>query len=351
MNIENTGLTDVSIILTYRCQMRCQMCNIWKNPTDKDKEITSQELEILPGGFEFINLTGGEPFLREDLVDVIRVLSPKAKRIVVSTSGWHYERILKIVPRFKNVGVRVSIEGLSRKNDELRGREGGFDRGLKTLLGLKRAGVRDIGFGITVSNYNSEDMLWLYELGKSMGMEFATAAFHNSYYFHKVDNLITNIDEVCANFRELAGRQMRENHPKSWFRALFNLGLIRYVNGQRRMLPCEAGTVNFFIDPYGEVYPCNGLEEKYWKESMGNIRQAQSFEEIWNGPKAEEVRDKVRTCLKNCWMVGTASPVMHKYVKKIAPWIVRNKIKSLLGRPIDCEAPYFNVGQDPRQGS
>jgi hypothetical protein len=102
---------------------------------------------------------------------------------------------------------------------------------------------------------------------------------------------------------------------------------------------------------HGEVYSCNGLEEKYWKESMGNIREARSFEDIWQGPQAQRVRAKVRTCPKNCWMVGTASPVMHKYIRKIAPWIIRNKIKSLLRRPIDSVAPDMNVGQDPRQGN
>ena len=342
--------TDACVILTYRCQMRCQMCNIWHNPTEKAKEITADDLEVLPEGFEFINLTGGEPFLRDDLEEIIKVLSPKTKRIVISTSGFHFDKILRIVPQFNNVGVRVSIEGLSLKNDELRGRTGGFDRGLKTLLGLKKAGVKDIGFGITVSNHNSEDMLWLYELGKSMGLEFATASFHNSYYFHKDDNFISNKDEVCGNFRKLADMQMKVSSPKSWFRALFNLGLIRYINNEKRMLPCEAGTMNFFIDPYGEVYPCNGLEEKYWKDSMGNIRDGQSFEDIWQSEKAEAIRARVRTCPKNCWMVGTASPVMHKYVKKIAPWILRNKVKSLFGNSIDGVAPFFDVGQDPRQG-
>jgi len=194
-------------------------------------------------------------------------------------------------------------------------------------------------------------MLWLYELGKSMHMEFATAAFHNSYYFYKDDNLITNTEKVCKDFLDLANRQMKEHKPKSWFRALFNLGLIRYINQEKRMLPCEAGTINFFIDPYGEMYPCNGMEEKYWKESMGNIRKAESFEEIWFSSRAEEVRRKVAVCPKNCWMVGTASPVMHKYVKKIAPWILRNKLKSMLGLPIENGAPCFDVGQDPRQGN
>jgi glycosyltransferase involved in cell wall biosynthesis len=49
--------TDACIILTYRCQMQCQMCNIWQHPTDVEKEITADELQRLPRGFEFINLT------------------------------------------------------------------------------------------------------------------------------------------------------------------------------------------------------------------------------------------------------------------------------------------------------
>jgi len=74
---------------------------------------------------------------------------------------------------------------------------------LRVLLGLRKMGVKDIGFGITVSNHNSDDMLLLYELGKYLNLEFATAAFHNSFYFHKLDNRITNINEVCGNFEEL----------------------------------------------------------------------------------------------------------------------------------------------------
>ena len=118
---------------------------------------------------------------------------------------------------------------------------------------LKEMGVKDIGFGITVSNNNSEDMLSLYRLSKNLGMEFATAAFHNSYYFHKHDNVITNTNEVIDNFTRLIEMQMKETHPKSWFRAFFNMGLINYIEGNRRILPCEAGLVNFFFDPYGEV--------------------------------------------------------------------------------------------------
>ena len=341
--------TDASIILTYRCPMQCKMCNIWKNPTDIKKEISSDDLRCLPK-LKFINLTGGEPFIREDLEEIVRDCYTKSPRIVISTSGWYEDRVIALAKKFHNIGIRISIEGLSQKNDELRGREGGFDRGLRTLLRLKEMGLNDIGFGCTISNNNSRDMLSLYQLSKSLGMEFATASFHNSYYFHKEDNVITNKDEVCENFRTLIEWQLQEKHPKSWFRAYFNMGLINYIEGNRRMLPCEAGTVNFFIDPWGEVYPCNGMEEKYWKDSMGNIHDCEDFLTLWNSPKAEQVREMVRKCPKNCWMVGTASPVMKKYVKYPAKWALKNKLRSLLGKPICIDKKWCDVGQDPCQG-
>ena len=328
--------TDMCIIVTYRCPMKCQMCDIWNNPTQKDKEITIQEIEKLPN-VKFINITGGEPFVREDLEDIIEVCFRKSPRVVISTSGWFEDRIISMAKRFPNIGIRISIEGLSQKNDELRGRQGGFDKGLRTLLKLKEMGVKDIGFGITVSNHNSADMLSLYQLSKSLGMEFATAAFHNSYYFHKGDNFITNKEEVCGNFEKLIALQIQENHPKSWFRAYFNMGLINYIQGNKRLLPCEAGLVNFFVDPNGEVYPCNGLEDKYWKESMGNIRQANSFAEIWNSEQANKVREQVKNCPKNCWMVGTASPVMKKYIKQPLRWVMKNKWNSMTGKPVAIE--------------
>ena len=145
--VENPGLpTDVSIITTYRCQMRCKMCNIWENPTDSSKELTPKDLEKLPG-FKFVNITGGEPFVRRDLEDIVEVMYRKSDRIVISTSGYHHNRIFKLAERFPKIGIRVSIEGLSQRNDDLRGREGGFDRGLKTVLGLRERGITDVGFG------------------------------------------------------------------------------------------------------------------------------------------------------------------------------------------------------------
>ena len=74
----------------------------------------------------------------------MEVLFTKAPRVVISTSGWFDERIIKLAEKFPNIGIRISIEGLSQKNDELRGRNGGFDKGLNTLLHLKEMGIKDM---------------------------------------------------------------------------------------------------------------------------------------------------------------------------------------------------------------
>lgn len=340
---------DGSIIVTYRCPMHCKMCNIWANPTNPAEEFAPSLLEKLPR-MHSVNITGGEPFIREDIEEIVKILRTKTDRIVFSTSGWFSDRILALAKKYPDLGFRISIEGLSVKNDELRGRQGGFDKGLRTLLELRRMGVKDIGFGITVSNNNSGDMLDLYELNKNLKMEFATASFHNSFYFHKYDNQVTNLDEVCANFDELIQRLMKENNPKSWFRAFFNLGLINYVRGGRRMLPCEAGSENFFLDPFGNILPCNGMEERCWFAAMGNLKEA-SFEEIWNGPQAAAVREKVAHCPKNCWMIGSVSPVMHKYLRQILPWVVKNKLRVMRGGRVDTGCiPFYHVGNNDQQG-
>ena len=323
---------DASIIVTYRCPMRCKMCNIWASPTKIEEELKPEEYTKLPQ-CNAINVTGGEPFVREDLEEIIKILRTKTDRIVISSSGYFEDRIIKLFEKYPDLGIRISIEGLSQKNDELRGREGGFDKGLRTLLTLHDMGIKDIGFGITVSNNNSADMLSLYSLAKQLNLQFATAAFHNSFYFHKYDNKITNLEEVEGNFRKLIDKLLKEKHPKSWARAYFNYGLINYIRGNKRLLPCEAGTENFFIDPFGKVLPCNGMEEDKWFDTFGNIKDVNSFDELWNSDKAEEIREHVRNCPKNCWMIGTASPVIKKYPKEPMKWILKNKLRSMQGKP------------------
>ena len=308
---------DGLLAVTYRCNCRCQICHIWKYPTKKEEEVTVADLEKLPR-MRFANITGGEPFLREDIEDIVGVVKSKARRVVISTNGLATEKIIKLA-QSTGVGIRISIEGLSEANDRLRGVKGGFDRSLRTVIALKDMGLKDIGFGITVSDENVGDLLELYKLARVMNVEFATAAIHNSYYFHKTDNEIVDKERVAGEFAKLIREFFKSRKIKDWYRAYLNYGIMNYVRGGKRLLPCEAGTELFFLDPLGEIRPCNVMEE-----TMGNIKE-KSFKEIWNSPEARELREKVANCERDCWMVGSAAPAMKKYIWKPTIWILKNK--------------------------
>ena len=77
----------------------------------------------------------------------------------------------------------------------------------------------------------------------------------------------------------------------------------------------------FFIDPYGDVMPCNGTKEK---EVMGNLNET-DWDALWSSEQADKVRQKVRHCDRQCWMIGSVSPAMHKYIWVPATWVIKHK--------------------------
>lgn len=326
--------TEVAVMPTYRCHSRCQMCHIWKHPSRVEDEITLEHINRLPQGFARINIGGGEPTLRADIVEIVDILSKKTSHLEMSTTGYLTDRLVSIVKKHPDIRIRISLEGLPKKNDEIRGLKNGFDRAMRSILRLKELGAKDVGFAITISHRNSDELVDLYHLCAYMGIEFAQCVVHDAWQFRIPDNVIKEkekvVNEIKRFIRELLLSRRKEPflRVKDWFRAYVNRGFINFVRGDKRLLPCGAGTDIVFIDPYGDVYPCNAL-----KESMGNIKNF-GFEEIWNGPPARRVREIVSTCTRNCWMVGTSRPAIRKNMWKPTVWILKNKIRLYLGKDI-----------------
>lgn len=311
-----------TVIVTYRCNARCNMCSRYKAPSLPEEELSIETIRKLPRMY-FTNITGGEPFIREDLPDIVRELYKKSDRIVISTNGFFSDRILGLCEEFPYVGIRISIEGLRGTNDAIRGLPDGFERGYSTLEKLVKARHPDVGFGMTIQDRNAADLVPLYEISKILGMEFATASLHNSFYFVEAKNVIHDRQMVAQHIENLVNELLETNEPKKWFRAYFNHGLINYIYGQPRLLPCDMAFDTFFIDPYGDVMPCNGTKDK---EVMGNLNE-QTWNELWDSQQAEDVRARVRHCDRNCWMIGSVSPAMHKYIWKPAAWVLAHKLK------------------------
>ncbi|KKK62750.1 hypothetical protein LCGC14_3001200 [marine sediment metagenome] len=79
------------------------------------------------------------------------------------------------------------------------------------------------------------------------------------------------------------------------------------------------GHDSFFLYPVGDIYPCNVMEQ-----SMGSLKE-KTFKKIWESPEAREVRERVKGCQKNCWMVGSVSQQMEKNILIPIKWISRHK--------------------------
>ena len=319
---------DAAVIVTYRCNARCVMCNTWQHPTRTEDEFSPDLLRKLPDGMGRVNITGGEPTLRADLADIVDILAPKARRLEISTNGFFTDRLVEVATRHPKLTIRISLEGLPQVNDRVRGIKNGFDHALRTFIRLREVGVKDLGFAVTIQDENADDLLDLYALVSELDAEFAQAVPHNSYYFHKFDNRFEHVDRVQEAINQLMSAFLRSKRPKEWFRAYLNRGLVDFVAGADRRLDCTAGSDIFFLDPAGEVYPCNGRPM-----SMGNLHQ-QDFDSLWNSEKATAVRQQAAACDARCWMTGTAVPAMRKNLPSVAAWVALNKLRAHRGLPI-----------------
>lgn len=339
---------DFTVISTYRCNSKCSMCHVWQNPTIPAEEIDLKTLEKVPFGIDNLNITGGEPTLREDLLEIVDLLYPRARKLEISSNGLHSERLESIIKKYPDVKIRFSLEGYEETNNRLRGEENGFQTKVNGLKRLKELGGCDLGFALTIQDDNAKDLAGIYRMTQELGVELATSALHNGFQFHKNDNYPYDRAFVAKEIEGLIIEMLKTNSVKNWFRAYLNLGLIEKNLGQDRLIPCTAATDFVFVDPWSDVYACNVRPDL----KMGSLSD-QSWEEIYQGERAREIRQKVAQCSQNCWMVGSARTAMRNprftRLPKWKPfwWVLSQKFRVSLGLPIPFEkyVDFSSVGQ------
>ncbi len=324
------------VITTFRCNAKCNMCNIWKFPTKPDEEIDPEYYRSLPPGLR-INITGGEATIRKDIDKIFEILYPKASLLELSTNGYNTEKIVELANKYPNILIRVSVEGLPKINDSKRGLINGFDHALRTMLELKKTKCKNIGFSVVISPDNYKDLVHLYELCADLGVELGNSTVHNSWYFHKDDNQIVSEDalaqhELFVKALLTSRRRGLKNRLKDYGRAFFNRSIHRRLRGDEAGYrpACGALTDFFFVDPWGNVSPCNGSGEEW---IIGNIKE-QPFEEIMKSDKAKEALKKVQSCKRNCAFIVTERHDMLRRPWIPIKWVLKNKWRIRQGKDI-----------------
>ncbi|MGD8793082.1 MAG: radical SAM protein [Anaerolineae bacterium] len=318
------------VAITHRCNARCVMCDIWQG--GGGTEMPAAAYRRLPPGLREVNLSGGEPFLRRDLIDVVdavRQACPRA-RLVISSNGLAAGRIRDLAPRLAAcgpaLGVRISIDGRAETHDRLRGTPGAFDRAMTSLEILQRAGIRDLGIGTTIVEDNLAEVGQVYRLAQARGVEFSlTLVTGSEIYFgpDKTGLRPQNGEELGIYLADVIQDEYRHRRPKRWFRAWFEEALVHYATGGRRALPCDAGRGFFYLDPGGDVYGCHLLSHR-----LGNL-QEMAWVSIWQGPAAERVRREIAGC-QGCWMVCTARTQMRRQIVRVGGQVLLGKLRAHL---------------------
>jgi radical SAM protein with 4Fe4S-binding SPASM domain len=315
---------DAVLAITYLCNSRCKMCGIWRKKPQK--ELNPEEYLKLPKSLKDINISGGEPFLRNDLVEIIQNVKkscPKA-RIIISTNGFLseiiYRRMKKILEIDSNAGIAISVDGIGEIHNEIRGIDNGYQKVLKTIKNLKLLNVKSVKVAFTAMEENVKEMEKVYNFAQEKKLEFTCAVAQNSeHYFGAANQKIQNKKDLKNQFEKIIFREFKKNNLKNFARAHFARGLCEFALKQKRILPCQAAKDFFFLDPQGNIYPC-----PVSNLIIGNIKE-EKFEKIWHSAKAEETRKKIKNCQK-CWMICTARTSIKKNQLKVLKWVIKNKI-------------------------
>ncbi len=325
---------DAVIAITYRCDSRCNMCNIWRLPPGE--ELSPDEYRRLPATLRDVNISGGEPFLRDDIVEIVRTVNERCggPRIVISTNGFERRRIMHAAPALmkigRRVGIAVSLDGIGEMHDEIRGVAGGFDRVVETLKQLRTIGYRNVRVAFTAQRANVEHLGAVYDLSRQFGFQFTASVAQNSeLYFSTDDNQRVDPLALDGELRYVMRKELLSANPKRWLRAYFYAGVLRWNAARGRMLSCRAGSDSFFMDPAGTIYPCLTLGR-----AMGNIR-GRGFEEIWESAEAEAAREAVSRCAEPCWMICTVRTAMLRRPHAPARWILASWLRLAAGRRVD----------------
>jgi MoaA/NifB/PqqE/SkfB family radical SAM enzyme len=318
----------INFAVTNQCNLLCITCNIGRNylsnPSIARNDLKIGEIDALffnnyalLKDVETIQITGGEPFMRNDLLKIIAVIHrylPKCS-IWIATNGTMpnliIEEVQKIAKIHKHLSIGVSLDGGELIHDQIHGIKGTYSKALQTLVGLvelkKHIPWIKIAVSFTITPLNYKEIRFVYELSKKYNVWFTCRPTNISpiYYrnverrtFFSYRNAVEEVDKAI--------KEIEKDLKKSlgFFEALphryFLSGIRRFIMEGRltkRYYRCYAGLSSFFLDASGNVFPCIVLNRK-----MGNIRES-SFEDIWKSKRATEIRRQIQEFkCPNCWV-------------------------------------------------
>jgi MoaA/NifB/PqqE/SkfB family radical SAM enzyme len=326
----------LTLVATYHCNFRCEMCQIWQKKSVN--EMTPDEVETFFARwsqFSWVHLTGGELFMRRDFEDVVAAILEANQGLYLlnfPTTGWFGDRTVALVERIlrSRVGrlmVTISLDGPPDIHEQMRGLPGSWQRAIDTYRRLR--GIRTHNFQVVVG---------MTLLARNAGLvDDAIAAIrqevpgfertdlhlnigHQSpHYFANAKGVgAQDVNAVAAAIESHRLQAGGRWHPVRFLEDRYQLLVARYYAEHRSPLPCTALSSSCFIDPYWDLYPCS-----IWDHKLANLRERGfDLSAVWSEQLRRETREAVKgeRC-PHCWTPCEAYPtILGNLARAVSPF-------------------------------
>jgi MoaA/NifB/PqqE/SkfB family radical SAM enzyme len=300
---------SVVVSVSYRCNSRCRTCDVWRKPND---DMTAEEWDKVFANLGrspvYLTFTGGEPFLRRDLDDL--VISGyehcRPQMITIPTNGLLGDRILERVDRIcrecpgSEIGLNLSLDGLGEEHDQIRGVPGNWQKSMQTWARLKELQKvrRNLVLSIhtVISRFNQERFHEIYDGLQDLEPDsYITEVAEERVELDTVGWGITPDADTYRPIADFLSAQARSRQARGIarvtqaFRAQYYQLAGRVLEERRQVIDCYAGWASAHIAPNGDIWGCC-----IRAEPVGNLRKTNyDLAPIWFGDRMARLRKSI----------------------------------------------------------
>lgn len=312
---------SLTVSVLYACNARCKTCNVWET---KASVLRVDEYDRIFASLgrapRWVTVSGGEPFLRKDLAQIVGALHRRCRPSVINlpTNGTLPERVEAIVDevttlaRDSSIVVNLSLDELGERHDEIRGFPGNWARAQETLAALRRIKAKKknltIGIHSVVSRFNEERFPHIAQELVALGPDSYLAEIAEQ----RVELGTTAADIPPSRAGVLRAIEVLRAQSKrsrtlvellvTSLRQEYYRYLDAWVRAPREVLPCYAAITSAHVMPEGKVWGCCVLGE-----SLGELRAVDyDFPTLWYGAAAAKIRARIKRERCNCPLANQA---------------------------------------------
>lgn len=310
----------LTYIITNSCNCKCVMCNVHK--IEKKGELNLEQIKNIFSQLKFLDsvrITGGEPFLRKDLEEVIETISKEVNPVVflLSSNGILSEKTFQVMDKAtlsNRVNLEISLDSIGPEHDRIRGVPNAYKKVIKTLEMLTELGGRkNFSFNVSQVIINEKGFKTFFDLKEilePMKVDvYPVIAYNAGTALYSGKKIKTNpSDEYIYSksfklkLRKFIKQLIRNEFGKD--KKIINIIKIYYLLGlYNRILKnvnepnpkCVALNNHLRLNPNGDIPVC--MHNSY---TIGNLKK-DKFSDLWFSEKTQKHRDWVAKC-PGCWV-------------------------------------------------